>query len=317
MDLNPNNLYQHYCNKIINKTTYLNSLLILIENSTEANSRIEAINQLKKLGVKSNNIYEIMENLLLSDSDAKVRNAAADHIGALFFEKSFRVLNWAIKHERSYECVITMINTLKKMLSNESKGLLKSEVLKIRKQNINLNEKQYIFKKYKKGIKKLLKLKKFNDLSIEHLSEILINYKTVIYLAFKFPNFYYELEKTTGLVSEIDLSDYLQYEVKGTPWGWKNNISSNSSFKEIKNLKELKKIDLSNNLIKDLEFLSGFNKLETLILVNNKISDLKNFHYIEQLPNLKLVDLRGNEIVNKLNKTQISSKVRIIKHNYV
>jgi Leucine-rich repeat (LRR) protein len=90
------------------------------------------------------------------------------------------------------------------------------------------------------------------------------------------------------------MSDYLEYEVKGTPWGWKNNIDTLAKIEGLKNLKYLKKLDLSNNLLRNIEEIVSLKSITHLNLANNKISELKNIAYINELPNLKYLNLEGN-----------------------
>ena len=312
IDFTPEQLYQRFCNQEIDKSTLINSLLLLIEESTEEVSRIDAINQLRRLGIKTDNIFTIMENLMISDNNEKVRNASARYINYLYFEKSYNIVNWAIQYEESYDCIITLINTLKKMQSKESKKLLISEIHKIMKPSENSTEKPYIFQKYRKRIKRVFKGKKIEDFTAIELADILINYKTVSLLALTYPNFYFDLDISNGLVSEVDLADYLQFEVKGTPFGWKNNIESLARIKGLKNLKFFKKLDLSNNLIEDLSQLTEFNNLESLYLANNKISNPKNLDYLNSLPNLRYIDLTGNDIAKNISYNDFKPNIKVV-----
>ena len=159
LDLDPEILYQRYCNKEIDKFTLINSILLLIEESTNEDLRISAINQLRRLGITSDHLFNVMENLMISDTNGKVRNAATRYISYLYFEKSYNVVNWAIQYEESYECILTMVNTLKKMQSEDSKQLLISQISKILKPSTHSTEKPYIFQKYRKRIKKVFKEK--------------------------------------------------------------------------------------------------------------------------------------------------------------
>jgi len=312
LDLDPEILYQRFCNKEIDKFTLINYLLLLIEESTNEDLRISAINQLRRLGITSDHLFNVMENLMISDTNGKVRNAAARYISYLYFEKSYNIVNWAIQYEESYECILTMLNTLKKMQSEGSKQLLISQISKILKPSNHSTEKPYIFHKYRKRMKKVFKKKDIGDFTVDELAEILINYKTVSFLALTYPNFYFDLDVSNGLVSEVDLADYLQYEVKGTPFGWKNNITSLLKIKGLNNLKYVKKLDLSNNLIEDLSALSIFKNLETVYLANNKISDPKNIKYLNDLPNIRYIDLTGNKIAKSVSYKDFKPNVKVV-----
>ena len=312
LDFTPEQLYQRFCNKEIDKLTLINSLLLLVEESNEEVSRIDAINQLRRSGIKSDHLFTIMENLMISDTNDRVRNAAARYINYLYFEKSYSIVNWAIQYEQSYDCLLTMINTLKKMQSEESKNLLISEIQKQIKLSKELTEKPYLFNKYRKRMKQVFKRKPIENFMVNELAEILINYKTVSLLSLRYPNFYFDLDLSNGLVSEVDLADYLQFEVKGTPFGWKNNIEILSKIKGLENLTALKKLDLSNNLINDLSQITTFKNLETISLANNKISDPINVKYLNSLSNLRYVDLTGNEIAKIVSYRDFKPRIKVI-----
>jgi len=312
IDLDPEILFQRFCNKEIDKITLVNSFLLLIENSNSEDIRISSINHLRRMGITSHHLFNLMENLMISDTNSRVRNAAARYISYLYFEKSYNIVNWAIEYEESYECILTMINTLKKMQSEDSKKLLISQISKILKSSKNSSDKPYIFHKYRKKIKELFKEKDLDDFTVDELAEILINYKTLSFLALTYPNFYFDLDVSNGLVSEVDLADYLQYEVKGTPFGWKNNIESLEKIKGLNNLKFVKKLDLSNNLIEDLSALAVFKNLESLYLANNKISDPKNIKYLNDLPNLHYIDLTGNKIAKLVSANDFKPNVKVV-----
>lgn len=312
LDYTPEQLYQRFSNKEIDKLTLINSLLLLIEESTEEIHRIDAINQLRSLGIKSDHLFTIMENLMISDSNDKVRNAAAHYINYLYYEKSYSIINWGIQYEQSYDCLLTMINTLKKVHSEESKSLLITEIQKILKSSKEIIEKPYIFHKYRKRMKTVLKKKVIEDFTVNQLADILVNYKTISLLALTYPNFYFDLDISNGLVSEVDLADYLQFEVKGTPFGWKNNINSLSKVKGLENLKSIKKLDLSNNHIKDLSQITTFKNLEAICLANNKISDPGNIKYLNSLSNLRFVDLTGNDIAKVVSYKDFKPTIKVV-----
>ncbi len=312
MDLTPDDIYKDLTNSRINKTTAHNLLISLIDNSENENLRLEAIIILEKIGVINNNLFKILENLLISDSNSKIRNAAAKFLNHKFIEKAINPMNWAMKNETDYECLITVIESLEKINSNESKLILVNEIKKIIKTKYLNKEKRIENKKYKKAFKRLIKSKKIIPFSHRELTESLINYFTIINLINKYPNVYYELNPQNGLIEELDLSDYLEYEVKGTPFGWKNNIQSISDIKGLKYLKSLKKIDLSNNSIENVKELIQLKELTHLILTNNRISNKKNLNYILRLPNLQYLDLRGNELGKGINPNEIDKKIKVL-----
>ncbi|MFX1304081.1 MAG: hypothetical protein ACFE9X_12065 [Promethearchaeota archaeon] len=212
---------------------------------------------------------------------------------------------------------MTIIQTLKKINNDESKLILFNEIKRIIKTKYINKEKKIENKKFKKIIKKLIKSKKYEIFTHNELSEILINYITIANLTTQYPNVYYKLNPQNGLINELDLSDYLEYEVKGTPFGWKNNIKSISEIVGLNHLHHLKKIDLSNNQIEDVKELVNFEYLTHLILTNNKISELENLEYIKALRNLEYLDLRYNDIVNKINPYEFDTNIRVLLKDYL
>ncbi|MCK4480054.1 MAG: leucine-rich repeat domain-containing protein [Candidatus Lokiarchaeota archaeon] len=318
MNLSPKMIYKQFERNEINKFIACDHLISFLENSENENIRGEAIQILDKLGIYDIKLFDILENILISDSNAKIRNIAIKFINKRFLTKAITPLKWAVNHENDYECLITIIKSLEKIDSEQSKLILFNQIKKIIKVKYLNKEKRIENKKYKKVIKKLLKTKKYETFSIRQLSRILINYLTIANLSKQHPNVYYIINPQNGLIKELDLSDFLEYEVKGTPFGWKNNIKSISSIIGLNNLQNLKKIDLSNNQIECVKELVNLGNLTHLTLTNNKISELENLEYIKKLPNLEYLDLRHNDIVKKIHSNEFNSRLRVLlKDSYI
>ncbi|MFX0040734.1 MAG: leucine-rich repeat domain-containing protein [Promethearchaeota archaeon] len=312
MDLTPKQINEELSNKYINNETAFDLLTSIIENNENEDVRLDAIMNLEKVGINTHDLFSFLENLLISDSNSKIRNAAAKFLKHKFLQKIINPLKWAIQHETDYECLITIIQSLEEIESHESKLILMNEVKKITKTKFLNKVRKIENKKYKKAIKRLIKTKQIKDFTHTKLAEILINYLTILNLINQYPNVYYELNPRNGLVKELDLSDYLEYEVKGTPFGWKNNIQSTSEIIGLSYLKSLTKIDLSNNIIENVKELIHLRNLTHLILTNNKISEIENLNYIKSLKNLEYLDLRGNELGNKISLDEFDKKVKVL-----
>ena len=312
MNLSPKMIYKQLERNEINKFIAYNHLISFLENSEKENIREEAIQILDILGIYDIKLFDILENILISDSNAKIRNIAIKFIDKRFLTKAITPLKWAVNHENDYTCLIGIIKALKRVDSEQSKLILFNQIKKIMKVKYLNKEKRIENKKYKKVIKKLLKTKKYETFTIRELSRILINYLTIANLSKQHPNVYYIINPQNGLIKELDLSDFLEYEVKGTPFGWKNNIKSISSIIGLNNLQNLKKIDLSNNQIEYVKELFDLENLTHLILTNNKISDIENLEYIKKLPNLEYLDLRHNDIVKKIKPNEFGNNIRVL-----
>jgi hypothetical protein len=312
MNLTPDNIYRDLTNNRINKITAYNLLISLIENSENETVRLEAILNLEKIGIINDDMFTFLENLLISDSDSRIRNVAAKLLTKNFNEKAINPLNWAIRSEINYECLITIIKSLENIDNFESKLILANEIKKIIKIKYLNKERRIENKKFKKVFKKFIKSKKINNFSHKELAEILLNYLTINNLIKQYSNVYYEVDPHNGLIRELDLSNYLEYEVKGTPFEWKNKIQSTSDVIGLKYLKSLKKIDLSNNSIENVKQLIHLKELTHLILTNNNISEKKNLNYILSLPNLQYLDLRGNPLIKEINPSEIDKKIKVL-----
>jgi hypothetical protein len=318
MDLTPEEIYQDFRDKNINENTTFELLTSLIENSENEDIRLEALMNLEKSGIIKDNLFNILENLIISDSNSNIRVAATKFLKDKFLKEALNPLKWAMNHELDYECLIIIIQTLEKINTDESKSVLGNGISKILNTKYHNKERRIENKKFRKVIKRLLKKKQLENFTHTELAEILINYITITLLINQYPNVYYEVDPQNGLIRELDLSNYLEYEVKGTPFGWKNNIKSISEISGLKSLKYLKKIDLSNNIIENVKEIVHLKNLTHLILTNNNISEIDNLEYIKSLSNIKYLDLRGNNLGKKMDPTEFDSNIKVLlKDSYI
>ncbi|MFX0006895.1 MAG: hypothetical protein ACFFA7_12645 [Promethearchaeota archaeon] len=312
MNLTPDEIYEDLSKNKIKKNTAFDLIRSLVENSEDESIRLSAIVNLEKIELISDELFKFLENLLISDSNEKIRNAATKILKDRFLDKAINPIKWALIHETDYECLVIIIQSLERINNDESKLILVKKIKEIIKTKYLNKEKRIENKKYKKVIKKFTKTKQIDKFTHSELAEILINYFTIKNLISKYSNVYYELDPQKGLIIELDLSDYLEYEVKGTPFGWKNNIQSLSEILGLKYLKSLKKIDLSNNNIDNIKELIQLKELTHLILTNNNISEIKNVDYILSLKKLKYLDLRGNPLGEEMNPNYFDKNIKVI-----
>ena len=317
MNLTPQKIYEKLNNNDLDKKSSIDLLLSIIENSDEDQLRLESIEVLDRIRAKDEKIFKIIENLFVSDTNPELRNSALNYLFINYQERVLPPIKWAVKHETSYKCLVALLKTLAKVEDTESKKILIEELKKIRKIKYLNIERRYENKKYQKGIKKILKTNNLESFSHSHISEIIINFLTVKHLSEKLPNVYFEINPKSLLVEELDLSDYLEYEVKGTPWGWKNNISNISEIEGLNLLRNLKKLDLSNNQIEDIKKLKDLKSLTHLMISNNKLNDLKNLSFLQSFPNLEFLDLCGNKIVNYIKPTDFKPEIKVVLKRYL
>ena len=315
MELKPSTVYKEYISNRLDKLTAIKHLTSIIENYDRDEVREESIKILSKMKLIRENLFRLFENLLLSDSSENIRNAAAIYLSEHHLNDSLIAFKWSIQHETFYQCLLTIVNALVKINSNESKEVLIEQLKKIRNTKYLNPQIGYENKRYKKALKPLIKKNKIITYSPKHLGDILINFFTIKKIIDEIPNVYFELNTSNLLVEKLDLSDYLEFEVKGTPWGWKNNIESLSKITGLKNLLNLQSLNLSNNQIKEIKDLVDIKSLIYLDLSNNKLSNPQNIEYLKQLPLLEFIDLRGNEIANIIKISDFKPEIRILKEN--
>jgi len=310
-ELSPNNIIERYNSKEIDKFSTFQQLIAIIENSNNINHRIESIRYLLKLGIKKEAFFELLENLLISDSNPKIRSIAVKIIKNNFIEKAFDLMNWAYNHEDSIECIVNIISTIGEIDTYESKSFLINKLRDVKSD------------KYKSHLKRLFKNIKLNGYSASQLATILNNYHVIKFLEKKFKKINYKIK--TGVVITLDLSNASNYHV--FEWNILNRlpeiictlnflIKLDMKFNRIKivssaikNLQSLKYLDLSYNKIKNLP--NSIGKLHSLTYLNLKHNNLTDVPDIMgDLVNLKTLDLRANNLryvpksLNKLTKLE-------------
>lgn len=312
MNLSPKNIFDQLQKNEISKSFAFDQLISFVENSDNEHIREEAIETLDRVGIFDNRLFKFLENILISDSNEKIRKAVLKFLEKRYLNKAIVPLKWALNHESNYENLIIIIKSLKKANSEESKKILFNKTKEIIHTRYINKDKRIENRKFKEVLKKLLTTKKYELFSHKELCLILINFMTIVNLTKLYPNVSYEINPENGLLFELDLSDYFEYEVKGIPFGWKNNIKSISEIEGLNYLKFLEKIDLSNNLIEDIKELANLKNITHLTLSKNNISNIENLEYLKKFKRLEYLDLRDNEIASKIQSNEFNPGIRVL-----
>ncbi|MHA2006485.1 MAG: leucine-rich repeat domain-containing protein [Promethearchaeota archaeon] len=272
MELSPKKIYKAFLKHNLDKPSATKLLLSLIENSESEHVRIESIEELIKIGAKDVETFKLIENLLISDSSDLVRNLAAKSLRKNFLFKSLSPMKWALIHETSTLCLKSIYLALVEILRNLvlsahpiAKSLLLSEVETMKR------------KEFKIGFEILCEEKRIDDFTKKELSDILIDYYTLIILEKSYWRLKYE---TKGCkITELD------FIFKGL----------SSLPEEIKHLVNLKTLILRYNQLTQLpEWLGTLNSLEILNINVNNLNNLPNS--IGKLKSLKNLFLWKNEL---------------------
>ena len=105
MTLTPNAIYKDFEEKNLDKSTAVDLLISLIENAEYVNVRKESIRNIERIGLKSGlkheKLLKLLENLIVSDLNEGIRNAAISAMKNLFINKSLDPMKWTLQHEKS------------------------------------------------------------------------------------------------------------------------------------------------------------------------------------------------------------------------
>ena len=107
-------IYRNFQNKILNKDSASELLIILIENNQDDDLRVECIEFIRKIDLRSSIIFEFLENLLISDLNEAIRKAAFRAIEINFPQKAITPVRFAINREEGM-FLISLIKFLAKV----------------------------------------------------------------------------------------------------------------------------------------------------------------------------------------------------------
>jgi len=302
----PSKIFEQFIQNLLDKRTTTELLTTIIDNSEEESLRVSALIYFEKLGL-NDSFFEILEQLLISDSSQTIRLFAINVIRENFLHKAFPLVNWAIQHEKSYPCQVSLVKTLKEIQDDSTKNSLINYLNQLLNES---NEERNFMQKYDLVIRKLLK-SDIIKLTQNQLADTLINYITILELSISYRYISYEINEELGVVTELNLSD-LELETRGLPFGWKYNIKSIEEITGLLNLTHLMKLDLSNNNISSIKDLMRFKYLRELNLSNNKLSNEIEIEYLNNMYSLQLIDLHDNSIAEKVTKSEFRSEINVI-----
>ena len=100
-------------------------LISLIEGSNEANIRKKCIEAFEKIDLKTEKVFKIIENCLVSDENPLVRSASAKAIISNFLKDDLSSLKWTLQHEKSPIVLKTILDLFKDVDNQKYKFLIK------------------------------------------------------------------------------------------------------------------------------------------------------------------------------------------------
>ena len=123
--LTPRQIYEEIRAGNINIENGLDLLIYIVENERERELRASGFMYLQKLKPTSIRYFQFLERLLLSDLDDYIRKLAASTLIDSFALKAYDVIRWALSHEHSSQCIVSMVDLIKECNEKKLKSLLK------------------------------------------------------------------------------------------------------------------------------------------------------------------------------------------------
>jgi len=296
MALNPKKIYEDLKRKDINSLAAVDSLIFLIGNNENVEIRQESIKILRRIGIKNDKVFSVLEDLLVSDPNQEIRELAADSLKVLFQEKAFSPLKWTLDHESSWQFLLLIVSIIQEINNQKAKSIFIDKIKK--------------FDNYKfiKSLSPLFKTEEILSFKTNELAEIINNYIVIKYFEDLLKEVKYQIEK--GVIVELDLSFTCNNN-----FGWKILKHLSKFIRVMTKLKKLelrgnklgklpdsifslpflKFLDIShNNLIKLSDGFHTLKSLEYLNLRYNNLTEIPNS--IGSLANLKTLDLKHNRL---------------------
>lgn len=252
------------------KGVLINSVIYIVENSSDEKKRVETLKALQKDFCCTNRGFIFLENLLISDLNPKIRKKAAELLGQYCLPNALQPIKWALQNDNSLNCVIKYVEIIK----NYNKTVLKLFLIK---------EIEHYINNYKRFQPKLENFVLFNC-ELDELIEIFLNYKVLNYLIIIFPNLIKEHKAVLiqeGIIKRFDLKN--------------KNIKKIKEIEGLDLLKHLEELNLSFNDVSEINGLKNLIKLRNLNLSHNKITKIVN---LENLTELNSLNLGFNKIEN-------------------
>ncbi|MFW9820844.1 MAG: hypothetical protein ACFFE5_14645, partial [Candidatus Thorarchaeota archaeon] len=258
MELIPRKIYENFICEKISKNETVNLLLTLIENADDDVIRNDCIDTLNKLDFINLKVFKILEDILISEQNQRLRYSAAQVLREKFINKCLDPFLWTLQHETSYDVLVTVIKSLKETGDNRIASALIDKLTLISDHEMWKDT----FPSFTQNL--------VEKPSLEYLVEILINLVTLNYLKKKFQNLLFKIEN--GFLIEIDFSKVDNFTIN---WRDKDTFQYHSEIFGIENLRKLEKINFFNvnwTTNNEYNYKSSIALIKVLERLNNKVA---------------------------------------------
>ncbi len=258
---------------------------------------------------------KFLENLLVSDSNEKIRGKSGQIIIQKYLDKSEKIIKWVLNNDRSIKCLLEIYNSLSNIKNGISGSLLKLMEISIGKSfiaNYNLVPHDAIIM----GLFQLSNnhVSIFGDSDGGGSGEFHLYFKSEggyireLHCLNIVPNF--RLIRHFSNLKILKIIDYESGRINFRGLGDLINLEqlelnyiefkSIEDLKGLKGLKNLKELQLINTRIPEIKYLDTLTRLEKIVISAHNNPDWNGLITVIQglttLENLKYLDLSGNRI---------------------
>jgi Leucine-rich repeat (LRR) protein len=296
----------------LSKERALALLISLIESSEETIIRTKSIKLLKEIKIQNKKIFDILENLLLSDEDVTIRIAAVNEILNNYLDQGLTPLNWIIDHEKSPLVLKNIFNFFMKSKNSEFQNI-KKKILGFfhkfsSKLGISIEESKFFFdletifaqneQFYEINFNSYKYFQKVSDTKRSD-PWLVINRKHIEILNLNYFNWKYIKQNEDIIDSFLRLYDLQSYLNSINKYSVNiNNFEIPESIGKLTNLKRL--ILKQNNLNTIPQSISQLQNLKELDLSQNNFEEIPEV--INSLKSLEKLNLKKNKI-NKISES--------------
>ncbi len=300
LNLTEEEIQRQLANGTMDKSSVCQSLKWIVEHDPNKVNRIRSVEMLSQLDLRESGMYDFLENLMISDTNAHVRNAAVKVLISRFPNRYVKPLKWVIEREDSALILNTILSmleasnnqdheNLKTQLSNELErryGVDPEEAVLLLKIECICkygNEKGSIDFEYSTENGHVSAIA-FTVLFIENFQRIqpyLTTFKNLEALSMR------EIGGDGVFTGIGELTSLTVLRIEDSA------ISDISEIQGLDKLVNLEELQINFTHITEIKGLDDLIKLKTLNLECNKITEIKG---LENLRNLEELYLGGNPI---------------------
>jgi hypothetical protein len=125
MITSPERIYSDFQKNFISRSKAISTLMDQIEKFEGIEGRKSALKILRRFDPKSDEIFNNLENLLVSDCNENIKYLVVEILQSIFPNKALKPLIWSLEHQNSFRCYKSLLLSLQKICDDDTKFYLK------------------------------------------------------------------------------------------------------------------------------------------------------------------------------------------------